>query len=382
MEKFVKDDQGYLQWLGTHPRGYVLNALPSVGAKYLVLHRATCWTINGIPTNGKRFTHTYTKLCFVLRADFEAWEKQQDVVGQWAPCRICNPDIASTSQVLSRAGSTDGQPTPTKPTTFSSVRPASSKGQAVLSNQPWQLWTQGTVLARLDGIMPRLAVFEKKTHPAMIKMQEYLDAIASRFGPLLADRTDLFVHMEIDVEKEERLLHHYDLENYLSPVALHLGAGHLKFASAIKRVGGGSCLVLGEAIPWLNGTELATQGWEAFAYHAGPGLASPSGKAALRAALQQAGAQLLPDGPVEVHLAWRCLPYPKRNWGNLWKSTGDTMGPALGEPYPHLPFYPNDDRIVSLQLHFNPDATMGHHVDVGMWWRPQLAVAGGKSPSR
>lgn len=46
------------------------------------------------------------------------------------------------------------------------------------------------------------------------------------------------------------------------------------------------------------------------------------------------------------------------------------MGPILGEPYPHRPFYPNDDRIVSLTLSHLPNAlrtTPGFDID--LWWR-------------
>jgi hypothetical protein len=49
----------------------------------------------------------------------------------------------------------------------------------------------------------------------------------------------------------------------------------------------------------------------------------------------------------------------------LWKPTGDAMGPVLGE---YRPFSPHDDRIVALSLHLNTDASIGHNVDIGMWW--------------
>jgi hypothetical protein len=45
------------------------------------------------------------------------------------------------------------------------------------------------------------------------------------------------------------------------------------------------------------------------------------------------------------------------------------MGPVLGEANPQKPFDLNDGRIVSLQLHLNVSPTVGHAVDVGMWWR-------------
>jgi len=61
-----------------------------------------------------------------------------------------------------------------------------------------------------------------------------------------------------------------------------------------------------------------------------------------------------------------------RNWVNLWKPTGDAMGPVLGEN-PSRRFNPDDDRIVSLGLHLNLDREAGYAVDVGMWWRSQTA---------
>ena len=66
----------------------------------------------------------------------------------------------------------------------------------------------------------------------------------------------------------------------------------------------------------------------------------------------------------EVHLAWRCS--PARNWVSLWKPTGDAMGPVRGE---YRAFSPHGDRIVALYLHLNTDASIGHNVDIGMWWR-------------
>jgi hypothetical protein len=45
------------------------------------------------------------------------------------------------------------------------------------------------------------------------------------------------------------------------------------------------------------------------------------------------------------------------------------MGPVLGVVGAHNPFSPRDDRIVDLELHLNTDASIGHDVDVAMWWR-------------
>ena len=236
----------------------------------------------------------------------------------------------------------------------------------------WQLWDRGEVLKEA-AIEPRLASWEAKDHPAQLAQQRYLSNLAAEFGPLVAGRERLFLHMDLDVLLTERLLHHYDLENYLTPVVDKLGATHFVFASARKYVGGGSRLIVGEAAPGEQGADLP--GWSHFACSAGSGSSKPAWKASLREVLAATRPQLLPSGPVDVRLAWRCSPPPKRNWVWLWKPTGDAMGPVLGEPGAKHPFNPSDDRIVSLGLHLNADESMGHDVDVGMWWRPATARA-------
>lgn len=175
--------------------------------------------------------------------------------------------------------------------------------------------------------------------------------------------------MDIDVGAPVRLERHYDLENYLTPVVAHLGAAQFTFASAVKRVGGGSKVQVGIAA--LSAGQ-AWDGWEHFSCAAGAGAQEPRWKKGLHDALAAANPWPLPPGPVAVQLAWRCS--SARNWVWLWKPTGDAMGPVLGEP---RPFNPNDDRIVDLQLHRTVHDAIGHKVDVGMWWRP-LAGSGGE----
>lgn len=230
----------------------------------------------------------------------------------------------------------------------------------------WQLWAPGQPEKQVDITEPLLAQWERKTHPAQIKLQQYLSDLASDFGPVLAGRSGLFLHMDIDVHQPERLLHHYDLENYLTPVAQRLGHAHFSLVSARKYVGGGSRVSVGVAKP----SPLTPQGadWQHFSYLGWSGKDARVDRDALRLRLADAVKQPLPDGQVEVHLAWRCR-QSKRNWVNLWKRTGDTMGPILGGPTDRNPFNPYDDRVVALWLHLNPDDTIGFAVDVGMWWR-------------
>lgn len=234
----------------------------------------------------------------------------------------------------------------------------------------WQLWDHGKVLKEA-AIEPRLASWNKKTDPEQIALSCYFDTLVGDFGPLLAGRDGLFLHMDSDVKVPDYLLHHHDLENYLTPVVARLGSAHFTLASARKDVGGGSRLTVGEAVPREMSAD--PQGWDHFSYPAGSGPTKTAWKAGLRDALAVTHPRLLPAGPVETHLAWRCSPRP--NWVWLWKPTGDAMGPVLGEPDTKRPFNPADDRITFLGLHLNPDESMGNDVDVGMWWRPVAARA-------
>lgn len=87
MERFVDDDNGYLQWLAAHPDGFVLNAERRPAPGYLVLHRATCRTVNAVPARGLRWTADYTKLCGT-QTELEQFARQ-DIGGTANPCRIC-----------------------------------------------------------------------------------------------------------------------------------------------------------------------------------------------------------------------------------------------------------------------------------------------------
>ena len=234
-----------------------------------------------------------------------------------------------------------------------------------------KLWQPLEIFRQIEGIRPLLASWESKKHPAQIRLQTYLDEVASALDPLPEASTGLFLHLDVDVEEPERLSRHYDLENYLTPLVFRLGAQRFRLVSARKYVGDGSRLLVGSVQP-LEFPE--SEGWQQFSCDAGSGVQSKRWKRELRESLAEARPMPLPAGPVEVHLAWRCAPYPQRNWVSLWKPTGDAMGPVLGEPDPRNPFNPNDDRIVFLGLHLNADPKAGHMVDVTMCWRPVVGL--------
>jgi hypothetical protein len=87
MLKFVDDDQGYLDWVSRHSDLFVINTYRSPKATYLRLHRASCLTISGAPTNGRHWTKSYVKVCGG-RAELEKWAIQTVGGEPWA-CPAC-----------------------------------------------------------------------------------------------------------------------------------------------------------------------------------------------------------------------------------------------------------------------------------------------------
>lgn len=236
----------------------------------------------------------------------------------------------------------------------------------------WKLWSRGKEIKTISVAEPRLASWEKSTHPAQVRLRAYLDDLVAAVGPLPDDSDPLFLHLSIDVGSPDRLLRHYDLENYLTPLFGRRWFNPARFVlvSAAKYVGGGSHLTVGVASPRL--AELTA--WKCFSLASGSGPQSKAWKENLRTTLAETHPSRLPDGPAKVQLAWRCS--PRRNWVSLWKPTGDAMGPVLGTDRPESPFNPRDDRTVSLALHRNDDPDIGNDIHVGMWWRA------GAMPSR
>ncbi len=230
----------------------------------------------------------------------------------------------------------------------------------------WQLWTIGEEIRKIEGIQPVLASWMAKNHRDQIRLQTFLDDLIPRLEPLPTGR-DLCLYMCIDVGDPKRLTHHYDLENYLTPLfgGRRLDTRRFLYVGARKCVGGGSFVVLGRAQP----LELEFPGWTHFACALSGDTQTKKWKNQLRVALARQHLNPLRPGTVEVHLAWRCSDRNRRNWVWLWKPTGDAMGPVLGEPFPTNPFYPSDDRITHLGLHLNREDIPAGSVEVGMWWR-------------
>ena len=87
------NDQAYLKYLALHPTHCVLNAHRQPKNGYLVLHRATCYSVSRIAGKGKAggFTErTFLKVVSEQEAEIKNWLKGQGLPGEFSSvCGIC-----------------------------------------------------------------------------------------------------------------------------------------------------------------------------------------------------------------------------------------------------------------------------------------------------
>jgi hypothetical protein len=103
--RFSNDDEGYVAWLERHPGGYVLNTYPHVTSAYLILHRASCRTVNRPLGPGRSWTYAYDKSCSDDRTELEAWAVR-GTGKPAAPCGHCLKGAGSAARPVppTRAG--------------------------------------------------------------------------------------------------------------------------------------------------------------------------------------------------------------------------------------------------------------------------------------
>jgi hypothetical protein len=87
---FDHDEDGYRRWLLTNPNGFVVNCGRPARASYIVLHRVSCTTINGVPARGDTWTIAYRKVCSPARAELDGWARQE-AGSSPSPCGLCHP---------------------------------------------------------------------------------------------------------------------------------------------------------------------------------------------------------------------------------------------------------------------------------------------------
>ena len=228
----------------------------------------------------------------------------------------------------------------------------------------FQFWAPAEELGRVH-VEQRLASWEARSHPAQQRMNKYLGDLESCFAPHLVSVVEpLYLQIEVVRPVGTDLLHHYDLENYLTPVAQRLGGRRLVLACAEKRHARGANDVSFVALGVARRAP-APVGGAGYVVHLVGSYEKIGWKQSLRRQLLDCGAREAEPGPLAMHLAWRCR--SGRNWVNLWKPAGDALGPILGEPNPNKPFHPRDDRIVRLGMHLAEEVD-GNDVEVAVWW--------------
>lgn len=95
--EFRDDDAPYLQWASTHEGGFVINThRVNPEPRYMVLHRASCWTIRVLTGDAKPggFTErTYQKICAESVKELSDWvRKHGRPDGSFSKrCGLCGP---------------------------------------------------------------------------------------------------------------------------------------------------------------------------------------------------------------------------------------------------------------------------------------------------
>jgi hypothetical protein len=86
---FRDDDDAYLRWVERHSNGFVVNCYRTPSPSYLMLHRATCRSIN-TPARTNYTTKVYMKVCALGRQDLERWASVE-IGGHLTDCGMCRP---------------------------------------------------------------------------------------------------------------------------------------------------------------------------------------------------------------------------------------------------------------------------------------------------
>jgi hypothetical protein len=92
MRTFDNDEAGYLQWVDTHPGGFVLNAYRHPGAMPdpYILHRASCNTIK-TPKFTNYTTTSFAKICSESRQELVEWWANSHSNHLFRACKFCKP---------------------------------------------------------------------------------------------------------------------------------------------------------------------------------------------------------------------------------------------------------------------------------------------------
>ncbi|UCZ58038.1 hypothetical protein [Mycolicibacterium phocaicum] len=204
-------------------------------------------------------------------------------------------------------------------------------------------------------IPPRLASWEKATHPDQVRLRAYLDDTEE----LVADsRIDgqWALRLDIGLPATHQLLDMSDLDNFAHPLSKRLLDPGLVSVWCTKRHSERSFV----RIEAPRKIALPSKG----IYIARPTASSTTVtfKAQVREAV--AHATELPAGPVKLELGF--VVGPSVNWLNLWKQTIDSLDPLLGRSNPERDWHPLDGRITELGMHLTVDPALRYEREIGI----------------
>ena len=90
MTTFIDDDRGYLSWIRQNPLGFVLNTNRTPTPEYLILHKATCPSISGLPSKGEFWTKDLIKQCADHQIELRGFARVE-CGGDAQDCGMCQP---------------------------------------------------------------------------------------------------------------------------------------------------------------------------------------------------------------------------------------------------------------------------------------------------
>ncbi|MCA9317534.1 MAG: hypothetical protein KDB73_18770 [Planctomycetes bacterium] len=233
-----------------------------------------------------------------------------------------------------------------------------------LSAERFTRWDAAEEAQRL-AVEPLLASWNRGDDPEQVRVQRYLAEVRDALVCGLPHDQPVYLCVDVVLPISVDLLHHRDVENYLTPLGALLRAHDFVLAIGTKRHprndSDASSISVGLARPASSvpASRFVSARMQGSTSH-------KSWKERLRASVATQVPTPTPPGPLAMETAWRCG--ASRQWVNLWKATGDALGPILGEPDAARPFNPADDRITDLRLHLTRDEAMGYDVDVRVWW--------------
>ena len=85
---FKDDDEGYENWIGAWPSGYVLNCERNPSSNYQMLHHADCVHISQRDDAMKSWTTQYIKVCSTDRTKLSDWAKEE-TGAEPILCQVC-----------------------------------------------------------------------------------------------------------------------------------------------------------------------------------------------------------------------------------------------------------------------------------------------------